>query len=55
MKTKHIGFVAEPEIHEKLRAIARSEYRSVSNLVYRIVKKWLKKHSSEKKKKAQGL
>lgn len=55
MKTKHIGFVAEPEIQEELRAIARSECRSVSNLLYRIVKNWLKRHSSELKKKARDL
>lgn len=48
MKTKHIGFVAEPEMQEKLRAIARSESRSVSNLLYMIVKKFLKKHSAKK-------
>lgn len=55
MKSKHIGFVAEPEMQQELRAVARSEYRSVSNLIYHIVKQFLKKHSSEQKKKARDL
>jgi len=54
MKNKHVGFVVELEIYEKLHAIAASECRSLSNLLYRIIKKWLRKHSSKSQKKAQG-
>jgi len=54
MKSKHLGFVAEPEMYEELRSIAKSEYRSLSNLLYRIVKNWLRRYSSKKKKEAQG-
>ena len=48
MKNKHVGFVVEQELHDQLRAAARDEGRSISNLLYVIVKKWLKKYSSKK-------
>ena len=54
MRNKHVGFVVEQELHDQLRATARDEGRSVSNLLYVIVKKWLKKHSLKKQERAQG-
>ncbi len=48
MKNKHVGFVIEQELQDQLRAAAREEGRSGSNLLYVIVKRWLKKHSSKK-------
>ena len=50
MKNKHIGFVVEQEIYDRLHEIAKDEYRSISMLLYVIVKKWLKRYSSKKKK-----
>lgn len=48
MRNKHVGFVVEQELHDQLRVAAHNEGRSVSNLLYVILKKWLKKHSSKK-------
>ena len=48
MRNKHIGFVVEPEMRRELRAIAAGEYRSLSNLIYHIVKNWLRKRAAKK-------
>lgn len=54
MRNKHVGFVVEQEMYEQLHAAARDEYRSVSNLLYRMTKNWLRKHSSKQKRKGSG-
>lgn len=48
MKDKHVGFVVEPEMRRELRAIAVAEYRSLSNLLYQIVKDWLRERAAKK-------
>ncbi len=48
MRNKHIGFVVEPEMRRELRAIAAAEYRSLSNLIYHIIKEWLESRRGKK-------
>ncbi len=51
MRDKHVGFVVEQEMWEQIHAAAADEYRTTSNLLYRIVKNWLRKHPSKQEKK----
>ena len=46
-RDKHIGVVVEPEMHDKLRAIADEKYMPLSTFIYSILKKWLEKKESE--------
>lgn len=48
MRNKHIAFMVEPGMLRELRAIAATEYRSLSNLIYHIVKDWLWKRHAKK-------
>jgi hypothetical protein len=41
MRNKHVAFMAEPGMLQELRAIASAQNRSLSNLIYQIVKNWL--------------
>ncbi len=48
MRNKHIAFMAEPGMLQELRAIAAAEYRSLSNLIYHVIKEWLESRRGKK-------